>query len=88
MDMTDGNLQIKTLLLYIRVGLQVLSARLVLLVALALTFVLFCWAMYLPDYPRIAAATIFAVLVFLPATRIDAKMTKDRAVITPEAGNG
>jgi len=83
------NAETKVLLLYIRVGLAVLSARLVLLIALALTFVLFCWAMYLPDYPRIAAATIFAVLVFLPATRIDAKMSKDRAVISPtEANNG
>ncbi len=81
------NAETKILLLYIRVGLAVLSARLVLLLALALAFALFAWAMYSPDWPRIAAATIFTVLVFLPATRIDAKMSRDRAVISPTEAN-
>ena len=75
--------QTKVLILYIRVGLAVLSARLVLLIALALTFALFAWAMYLPGWERIACATIFAVLIFLPSARIDAKMKPDRAVISP-----
>lgn len=74
----------KLLMLYIRVGLNVLSARLVLLLALALTFSLFAWAMYLPGYERIAAATIFAVIVFLPSTRIDAAQSAERAVISPK----
>ena len=74
----------KVMLLYIRVGLQVLSARLVLLLALALAFGLFAWAMWLPGWERIATATIFAVLIFLPATRIDAAQSASRAVISPK----
>ena len=73
----------KILLLYIRVGLQVLSARLVLLLACAMTFGLFAWAMALPDWNRIACATLFAVLVFFPATRIDKAQSGDRAVVSP-----
>ena len=78
------NDQAKVVLLYISVGLQVLSARLVLLLAMLLTFGLFAWAMALPGWERIAAATVFAVLVFLPATRIDRAQSKDRAVLTPK----
>ena len=70
--------------IYIQFGLRVLSARVVLLISLALTFALFAWAMALPTYERITAATIFAILVFLPATRIDAGMQKTRAVLTPK----
>lgn len=78
----------KVLLLYLRVGLAVLSARIVLLLALFLTFALFAWAMALPTYERIACATLFALLIFLPATRIDAAQSRDRAVISPESQNG
>jgi len=78
------NNETKVLLLYIRVGINVLSARIMLLLAMALTFGLFAWAMYLPGTERIAAATIFALLVFLPATRIDAAQASDRAVISPK----
>ena len=72
------------LALYIKVGLSVLSARLVLLLALALTFGLFAWAMALPTYERIGCATLFALLIFLPAIRLDARQSADRAVITPK----
>jgi len=82
------NEQTKVLLLYIRVGLAVLSARVVLLLALALTFALFAWAMYDPTTNRIACATIFAVLIFLPACRVDSKMKPERAVISPENPDG
>ena len=75
--MEDG----KIALLYIRVGMQVLSARVVLLITLALTFSLFAWAMYMPDYNRIGCATLFALLIFLPATRVDARMAKERSII-------
>lgn len=78
----------QVLLLYISTGLRVLSARVVLLLALALTFCLFAWAMYLPDYNRIGCATLFAILVFLPATRVDGKVSRERAVIAPEATDG
>ena len=78
----------EVLLLYITTGLRVLSARVVLLLALALTFSLFAWAMYMPDYNRIGCATIFAILIFLPATRVDARVSGDRAVISPEKTDG
>ena len=77
--------QLKLLLTYVRVGLVVFSARIMLLLAMSLSFALFAWAMYLPGWERIACATIFAVLVFLPATRIDASTAKERAVISPES---
>ena len=77
----------KLLLLYVRVGLTVLSARVVLLLAMALSFALFAWAMYLTGWERISAATIFTVLVFLPATRIDAAQAKERAVVSPESSS-
>ena len=77
----------KLLLLYVRVGLTVLSARVVLLLAMALSFALFAWAMYLPGWERLSAATIFTVLVFLPATRIDAAQAKERAVVSPESSS-
>ena len=74
---------IKVMLLYVSVGMKVLSARIVLLLTLVLVFTLFCWAMWDPSWNRIACATIFAVLIFLPATRIDHAQAKDRAVISP-----
>jgi len=76
--------QIKVMMLYVSVGMRVLSSRLVLLISLALTFALFAWAMYLPDYNRIGCATIFALMVFLPACRVDSRMAAERAVISPE----
>ena len=76
--------QTQVLLLYIRVGLAVLSARLVLLLALVLAFGLFAWAMALPTYERIGCATLFALLIFLPAVRLDARQSADRAVISPK----
>lgn len=79
--MTD---QSRILLMYVTVGLQVLSARLAMLLALVLTFSLFVWAVVDPTWPRITAAALFAVLVFFPATRVDASQSRDRAVITPK----
>lgn len=82
--MNDSTQAAKLLTLYISVGLRVLSARGVLLLAMLLTFSLFVWTMYAPTWERIAAATIFAVLIFLPATRVDAAQSSDRAVISPK----
>ena len=76
--------QTQLLMLYIRVGLAVLSARLVLLLALVLSFGLFAWAMALPTYERIGCATLFALLIFLPAVRLDARQSADRSVISPK----
>lgn len=74
----------RLLILYLTTGLRVLSARLVLLLSLLLTFAIFCWTMYDPTWNRIAAASIFGVLVYLPASRLDSSKLKDRAVISPE----
>lgn len=76
--------QIKIMLLYVSIGLRVLSARIVLLLTLALTFSLFAWAMYWPTHERIVCATIFAVLVFIPVIRMDGKLKSDRAIVAPE----
>lgn len=71
-------------LLFIAIGMRVLSARIVLIVAMLLTFSLFAWAMFLPGWERVAAATIFAVLVFIPATWIDKAQSGERSIITPK----
>jgi hypothetical protein len=79
--------QIKVALIFISIGIRVLSARLVLLVCLTLTFALFAWAMWGHTWEHIACATVFAVLVFLPATRLDKAQSVDRAVVSPPEGS-
>jgi hypothetical protein len=76
--------QVRALMLFLNVGMKVLSARVVLILTLLLCFSLFCWAMYLPDQNRIAAATIFAVLVFLPVIRSDMKAGEGRKPLEGE----
>lgn len=71
--------QARTLVLFIGAGMKVLSARLVLLVTLGMTFALFVWAMYMPSPERIAAASIFTVLVFLPVIRADMRQNERQA---------
>ena len=63
--------QVKYLLRFIQIGSRVLSARITMLLALMLTFVLFAWALESADTIRLIAATIFAVLVFLPTVWLD-----------------
>lgn len=82
--MNDSTKAAQLMALYISVGMRVLNSRAVLLIAMLLTFSLFVWTMYAPTWERIAAATIFAVLIFLPATRVDAAQSSDRAVISPK----
>lgn len=77
--------KLRAVMLFVSAGIRALSARAVLLLTLLLVFSLFCWAMYLPTWERIAAATIFAVLVFLPVIRMDIGMKKDRAVVAPDS---
>lgn len=76
----------RVILLYINVGLKVLSARLMTLLALFLVFSLFAWVMATPDIQRIVIAGLFAVLVFLPLILLDNATRKDRAAITPKEG--
>lgn len=44
------------------VALRLVSARLVTLTTLAMTFVLFCWAMYLGTTTAVVSASLFGVL--------------------------
>ena len=78
------NIETQTLILYIRTGLTVLSARLMMLLAMLLTAAMYATALTFPTWERIAAATLFALLVFLPSTRLDAAQSASRAVITPK----
>jgi predicted PurR-regulated permease PerM len=82
-----NNEQIRVLVLYLQVGLKVLSARIVLILTLLMVFSLFCWAMYDPTYNRIACAGIFAILVYLPVVSLDRKESPNRAVINPNQEN-
>ena len=59
-------LDLVTLAQAVQVGLKVLAARLMALVGLAMTFSMFCWAMYLGSWTALATAGLFAVVVFLP----------------------
>lgn len=74
----------QTLVLWISIGLKVVTTRLVLLIALSMVFGLFCWALYWPTWERIACVTIFAILVFLPIIKLDAGQGKDRAIVSPK----
>ena len=81
--MTDQE-KLNFLLQFIAAGTRVLSARLALFSALGLAFSLFAWAMYMPGDYRLATATLFAVLVFLPVLRLDSKSEADRKAIQGE----
>jgi hypothetical protein len=48
------------------IGLTVLTHRLLTLLALLMTFGLFCWAMYLGTLVHFAVAGAFGVIIFLP----------------------
>jgi hypothetical protein len=68
--------QTRALILFIGAGVKVLSARLVLLVVVAMAFGLWCWAMFMDDQLRIISATLFTVLVFLPVLRADMRQNE------------
>lgn len=59
-------MRISDLALAVDVGLNVLTHRLFTLLALLMTFGLFCWAMWLGDWLRFAIAGAFGVIIFLP----------------------
>lgn len=73
--------QVRSLLLFINTGVKILSARILLFLALLLTFSLFGFVMFQPTYERILLATIFAILVFLPVVRTDLKTIDSRKTI-------
>jgi hypothetical protein len=47
-------------------ALQTLSTRIVILLAMAMVFGLFSWAMWMHEWISVATASAFALLVFLP----------------------
>lgn len=57
---------LSTVTAVISMALQTLSTRIVILLSMAMTFGLFCWAMWMHEWIALATATSFALLVFLP----------------------
>jgi hypothetical protein len=56
-----------TFLKVVRIALKIVTARILTIFSLAMTFALACWTMWGPNYERIATLSIFAVAVFLPS---------------------
>jgi hypothetical protein len=50
----------------LRVALEVLSERALTFIAILMAFVLACWAMNDPEYPRLGVAAFFSIFVFIP----------------------
>jgi hypothetical protein len=57
----------------IRISLQVLGERAFSLLAMVMTFSLFCWAMVEPSYERLALVAFFALAVYIPSLRRERK---------------
>ena len=76
--------QVRALMLFLNAGVKVLSARLILILTLFLGFSLFAWSMADPTHERIAIATLFSVLVFLPVIRADSKAVEARKAVEGE----
>jgi hypothetical protein len=53
----------------IRISLQVLGERAFSLLAMLMTFSLFCWAMLEPSYERLALVAFFALAVYIPSLK-------------------
>lgn len=62
-----------TTLRVVRIVFEVINDRLYSILALWMTFVLACWAMYEPSYERLGMAAFFAVSVYIPSLRKDRK---------------
>jgi hypothetical protein len=50
----------------LRITQETLATRVLVFVALLMSFGLFCWAMVYGDWPRLLIAATFALIVFLP----------------------
>jgi hypothetical protein len=53
----------------IRISLQVLGERAFSLLAMLMTFSLFCWAMIEPSYERLGLVAFFALAVYIPSLK-------------------
>ena len=50
----------------IRVALEILSMRSLTVLAMAMSFLLACWVMWMPTWERMAMASFFAACIYLP----------------------
>lgn len=50
----------------VRIALEIVSMRLLTILAMVMSFLLASWAMWIPSWERMAMAGFFAVCVFLP----------------------
>jgi hypothetical protein len=55
----------KTVLTVVRLALEVLSERVLTILALFMSFILACWAMYDPTLERVGMGTAFSLFSYL-----------------------
>lgn len=68
----DGK-AVEFLLNNVKMWMQILSTRMILILTMLLTFTLFAWAMLVSDYLHLAIAAVFGLMVFLPVRQLDAE---------------
>lgn len=61
----------------VRVALEIISMRLLTILAMVGSFLLACWTMWEPTWERMAMAGFFAVCVFLPCINWERKKNED-----------
>ena len=66
--MTEGHIHMDAVRV-IRISLQVLGERAFSLLAMLMTFSLFCWAMLEPSHERLALVAFFALAVYIPSLK-------------------
>jgi hypothetical protein len=67
------------LLKIVRMGLEVISMRLLTILSMAMSFALAVWTMLEPSYERMAMAAFFAVCVYLPCINIERGKKNDES---------
>lgn len=67
---------IKTLVKFVKVGLLVLTYRALVIISLFMCAIGFGWALYIPNWERLAIVCAFACLVFWPIVRMNVAETK------------
>lgn len=69
--------QVDAVIRFARIGLTVLAARVLTLVALLGALAGFAWVLYDPHWIRAAASVAFYVLVLWPILRLETKQAKE-----------
>ena len=78
------NIDPRIAMMFIATGLKVLSARVLLILAMIMVFALSCAAMYDPSWIRLATVAVFGLIVFWPICRLDRSLSQERASVAPE----